>query len=241
MLLKKLFKRSYINKKKIFLLVFFILIILILFFTNQFFLIRKIEVIGGDIKTSLLGLEDLKNKNILLINEKRIIDELIEKNPSLSKIVLTKKYPNKLVIEIRINQPLAVLEANQGFFFLDGNGKIIVKKKDNQTTLPLIKFYQNFYYFQHQAGEIIDYQEILTALYLLKTINDLGLKVDTIDIAGVHMVAFNLGNKKIVFSLEKDRQVQEYQLVTIIKQFKIEGRDFINLDLRFDKPVIKLE
>ena len=54
------------------------------------------------------------------------------------------------------------------------------------------------------------------------------------------MVAFNLDKKKIIFSLEKNRTIQAYQLETLIKQFQIEGKEFVSLDLRFDKPIIKI-
>ena len=78
------------------------------------------------------------------------------------------------------------------------------------------------YYYQSQAGEFVDSREVLTTLKFLNIINELGLKVVSVDIAGVYMVAFNLKDNKIFFTLEKDPQDQEYQVSTIIKQFKIE-------------------
>jgi len=133
-----------------------------------------------------------------------------------------------------------IIKADNGFFLLSQSGKIIIKTKENNSGLPIINYYQNLYYYQYQPGEIIDYQDILVCLSFLKKVEDLGLKVDTIDIAGVYMVAFNLDKKKIIFSLEKNRTIQAYQLETLIKQFQIEGKEFVSLDLRFDKPIIKI-
>ena len=61
----------------------------------------------------------------------------------------------------------------------------------------------------------------------------------TIDIKGQDMLVFNLiDGKQIIFSNSKDKNTQNYQLELIIKQFKIEGKEFKKIDLRFDKPII---
>jgi len=212
-----------------------------IFLLNCLFSIKKIAVSSDEKNIKLIGLESLKNLNLIFFDPKTAEIDIVQKNPSIKTVNITKKYPDKIIIDIEKDQPIAVLRADQGFFFLSAEGKIIFKKKDNDTRLPLINYYQNFYYYQYQAGEKIDYDEVLASVDFLKRTDSLGLKVDTVDISGVHMVAFNLGDKKILFSLEKDRRVQDFQLETIIKQFKIEGKEFFSLDLRFDKPVIKLK
>ncbi|MEK9169228.1 MAG: hypothetical protein AAB788_00635, partial [Patescibacteria group bacterium] len=71
----------------------------------------------------------------------------------------------------------------------------------------------------------------------LKQIN---LRPLTIDIKGQDMLVFNLNDSKvIVFSNSKDKDVQDYQLELIIRQFKIEGKEFKKIDLRFNKPIIQ--
>ena len=44
---------------------------------------------------------------------------------------------------------------------------------------------------------------------------------------------------EIVFSSQKERQFQIYQLEIIVKQFKIKGKEIKKIDLRFDKPIIQ--
>ena len=238
---KRLFKQFYLLKKNLVPVIFFLVLLTALLFLNDFFRIKKIEIISENKNLTITGLDSLRNHNLILLDESKTGLEIIEKNSFIKTVKLIKKYPNKISIEIEIDKPVAILKVDQGFLYLSDTGKIIEKRKDNNTEFPVINYYQNFYYYQSQAGEVIDYQEIITTLGFLTTVTGLGLKVDTVDIAGVHMVAFNLKDKKIFFTLEKDPQVQEYQLATIIKQFKIEGREFSSLDLRFDKPVIKLK
>jgi len=207
---------------------------------NHFFLIKKIQIVSSDNNIKILGLDYFENKNILLFNSEKAGQELIGKNPLIKSVLIFKKLPDSLVIKAEKDTPIVIIKADNGFFLLSQSGKIIIKTKENNSGLPIINYYQNLYYYQYQPGEIIDYQDILVCLSFLKKVEDLGLKVDTIDIAGVYMVAFNLDKKKIIFSLEKNRTIQAYQLETLIKQFQIEGKEFVSLDLRFDKPIIKI-
>ena len=238
--LKQSSRRSFLSK--------FILIIFLLSFSflaayllHSVFLISKIEIVGESNNRQLIGLDLIKGRNLLLLDKTNTEKDLIAKNAFIKSVETIKVFPNKVVIKIINDQPIAILKMDKGFLFLSAEGKVVFKKKDNPNGLTIINFYQNLYYFQYQISEKVDYEEILKTLSYLKTIIDLGMKVDAVDITGVHMVAFNLGEKKIFLSLEKDRQVQEYQLKTIYRQFKIEGKDFESLDLRFDKPVIKLK
>ena len=70
---------------------------------------------------------------------------------------------------------------------------------------------------------------------------DLELKINSIDISSLDMLGFNLDGKKLLFTTEKPVETQAYILEKVVGQFKIEGKDFKSLDLRFDKPVIVLK
>lgn len=240
MLPKRLFKQLSLLKKHTVLLIGFLIILSGLLFLNNYFKIKNIQIINPGKNLSLVGLDLLKNRNLILLDENKTATELVEKNPMIKSVKIRKRYPDKVEVEIKNDKPIAVLKTDRGFLYLSESGKIIEKKKEYNQSFPLINYYQNFYYYQYQAGEPVDFQEIITALYFLTAVTDLGLKVDSVDIAGVYMVAFNLKDKKIIFSLEKKIEDQKYQLATITKEFKIEGRDYVSLDLRFDKPVIKL-
>jgi len=238
--LKQSSRRSFLSKS-IFIIFLLSFSVLAAYLLQTVLVISKIEIIGGSDNRQLIGLDLIKGQNLLLLNKTNTERDLTAKNSFIKSVEILKAFPNKIIIKIDDDQAIAALKTDQGFLFLSEEGKVVSKKKNNPDDLAIIIFYQNLYYYQYQLSEKVDYVEILKTLSYLKTIIDLGLKVDTVDITGVHMVAFNLGEKKIFLSLEKDRQVQEYQLKTIYRQFKIEGKDFESLDLRFDKPVIKLK
>jgi len=241
MRLKRFISISSNNKKKLAIILLILIIFLALFISANYFYVKEIIVVSDDLKTKIIGTSSLKNKNLLLLKETEIEKEIIQKNPNIFSVEITKIFPNKLRLKITKDKPVVVVKADQGYLYLSNKGKIISKKKDFDKKLPLINYYQKVYFANYQSGQNIDYREIISVLELLKKTENLGLVVDTVDIVGTYMVAFNLEGKKIIFSLEKKIEEQEYELETIVKQFRIEGKEFINLDLRFNKPVVKIK
>ena len=49
---------------------------------------------------------------------------------------------------------------------------------------------------------------------------------------------YTIDNKQFLFSAEKDKEIQIYQVEEICKEFKIKGKEFQIIDVRFDKPVV---
>jgi len=241
MRLKRFVNISSNAKKKLAVIFIVLFIFLAGILATNFFLVGEIVVMNPDKKNELIGLADLKNKNTLFLNAAELEKEILSKNPKVKLIQIQKIYPNKLVVEVAMDKPLAAVRADLGYLYLSETGKIIAKKKELAQNLPVINYYQKIYFASHQAGQKIEFNEIVTSLDLIKTVGDMGLVTDTVDIAGTYMVAFNLEEKKIIFSLEKELAEEKYQLETIVRQFRIEGKDFTSLDLRFDKPVIKIK
>jgi hypothetical protein len=108
-----------------------------------------------------------------------------------------------------------------------------------QTSIPVINYYQKLNNDSFQTGDWIDYEDIKQTLFFIDKLNQINLKTLIIDISGQDMLVFNLnGDKKIIFSIKKAKELQDYQLELIIRQFKIEGKEYKTIDLRFNKPVI---
>lgn len=186
------------------------------------------------------GTENLRTKNLLFTSEKEIVQILTLSNPSLEDIQVTKQFPNTLNIYTKARLTIAALEVDDGYFFLSEEGIITGKIKKNEHKHPLIHYYQKFSYSTLQTGGTITYRDILLALHFLEKSSTLGLVVDAIDINGLNMILLHIGQKKIIFTTEKKKELQDYQLEEIIKKFRIEGKDFKTLDLRFEKPVVEL-
>lgn len=213
-----------------------------LFLANQYFTIKHVELIspGGRIKVN--GLENFRQKNILLVSDKEIISTLKQSNPQLKNIRVEKQYPDQLIISVETDSSVAALKVNQGYFLLNQSGKLLSKDRNSSAGLPQINYYQQLNYNAYNLGDQIDLQDIVISLHFAKKMRETGLSVLSIDIGGVDVIRLNLQNKQvIVFSTEKDIELQDFQFEKIIRQFKIEGQGFEALDFRFDKPIIKLK
>lgn len=223
--------------------IFFTLLFSGIFFSplwaaNTFIKVQKI-IIEGENKGKLRGLNSYYQKNMLFISIKDAEESLLASNPELQSVSIEKKFPNSLVIAVTLQPILATIEMNEGYAYLSEKGKIIRKSREKKDSLPLIRYYQKMNYSSFGAGDDMKYIDILLTLHFIKKLSDLGLKTDFVDIDGLDMLLFIIGDKNIIFTTEKDTKTQDYELEQIIRQFRIEGKEFKSLDLRFEKPIIK--
>lgn len=205
---------------------------------SKIYKIQTIEIEGLDKKESLAGINELKNINIFLLDSDKTKEAIVKNNPIIKEMVLYKKYPNKIELIVVKNQVVALFKANSGYFYLSENARIINKKKELTDNYPIINYYQKIDYASTGLGSKLTNKDITFSLDGLLKCRNLGLEIISIDIMSLNMIGFNLKGKKILFSLDKDKASQFYELETIIKQFRAEGKDFSTLDLRFEKPVM---
>jgi len=237
---QNIFLMKFLNKIKFFLI--FILLCLIsfsiIFFAYQFFLIKDIQLVSEQ-KFSLANKDELINKNLLFVNKDQIAKKIIKENFLIKTAIVDKVWPNTLKISVTFYEPCASLIVSNGFFNLSCDGRILQKLKNSQLFLPIINYYQKLNSNSFQTGDWIDYKDIKQTLFFIDKLKQINLIPLTIDIKGQDMLVFNLNDSKIiVFSNNKDKDVQDYQLELIIRQFKVEGKEFKKIDLRFNKPII---
>lgn len=243
MLLKRLLKKFFLKFIKFFLFLFFVVVFFIfLIFLFDFFTLKEIKVItiNQEKKQNILGINEIKKQLIFFIDEKEIEKKILKKNPFIKEVKIIKKYPNILIIEIIEDKPIALLSTNGGYFYINNQGKIIYKTKNlNEEKLPLINFYQKFNFKDYYPGRKIDFKEINFSLFILEKMNEYKIKVNTLDIESVGVIVFYLEDKKIFFDVDKNFYSQWSIFEKIFREFKIKGIDYKEIDLRFDKPIVR--
>lgn len=218
-------------------IIFFCFIFFSLYFFDSYFQVKKIKIVGS--KINIFGLKEITGKNIIFTSEEKIEKILKDKNPSINSVLIEKKYPDTLVLTITLYQPIGELVVEGGYFQLAEDGKIVAKSKKENRKITKINFYQKLNYQSYSQGERISLKEILDGLFFLKSLSDIEIKIDSLDINGINMIVCKLENRKIIFSIEKEKELQVFQVKEIIRRFKIEGKNYKEIDLRFDKPVIR--
>lgn len=224
------------------LLVFFLAIILFtaFLFINHILSIKHIIVESDNTKNSLRSLESLKKQNIVILNTKKTETAIKNGNPLVKQIIIKKIFPDTLRLDVQYQSPIAELQVAGGYFALSSDGTVLKKTHDRTSNkLPQIHYYQSFDYYAFPPGAKLNYKDLISSIFFLQKALDLNLSVDNIDINGLNMIVFSLDSKRILFTTEKGLEQQAYELQSIIHQFKVDGKDFKELDLRFDRPVVR--
>lgn len=232
---------KYLRRIKLFLFFFILclLFFLLIFFADKFFSVKNIQVVS-DRNFSLANKDRLIGKNLFFLDKDKIAKQTIKENFYLKVAEIEKIWPDTVKVSVRIYDPCALLIVNGGFFNLSCDGRILERKNNKQPFFPVINYYQKLNNNFFQTGDWIDYEDIKKTLHFVNQLKQLDIVPLTIDIKGQDMLLFKLiDGKEIIFSNSKDREVQDYQLELIVKQFKIEGKEFKKIDLRFNKPIIQ--
>lgn len=191
---------------------------------------------------NLLGIESLKNKNLIFLSPKMEEEKLKTVNPSVKTISITKKFPNSLIVKIDFYSPQALIRSNRGFLALSEDGRILFTTKNSNIflSLPLINYYQLINQEINSVGDWLEFNDIKMSLILLNKLKEFNLAIKKIDIINEDMILFKLKDEQeIAFTSKKSWEKQIFPVPLILKQLKIEGKTFKRIDVRFDKPIIK--
>lgn len=205
----------------------------------HYFLIHSVQIEGvQDVK----GIDSLENQFLPLLNTHDLEKNLLENNPALSSVSLFKQYPDTLFINAIELRPVAMLNIADGAMMLAEDGTVLEKfRSQDSTDLPVITYYQPIYFNQHPIGEVFDQDEILATTYFADQMLQLGLAVTTIDITNENMIVLHTDEFSVHVTSERDIESQYLDFAYAYKQLKREGTAFTDIDVRFDKPIIKLE
>ncbi len=235
--------RRSLRNKKIFRIIYFLILILLILFPFLFIQttkIKEVKIFNEKKEKNIYGLNWFIGKDLYLLSDKEIKQNLFRNNPVLKEIRIEREFPNILILNLSWSEPIVSVKADKGYFLIDDQGKIVNKtQKQENLQFPVINFYQTIYYNLYSLGNKINFNEIILIIPVIKKLNLLGHQIDTIDIHSRDMIGLKLKDKEIYLSLEKKMDIQLYQLEYLLKNFKITGRDFKVMDLRFKNPLIR--
>lgn len=224
-------------KKILFFLLFFTATLLILYSLKKIYTVKDVEVRGGEVR----GISDLSGRPLFLISEDIVKNNLILQNPEIKTASVRKIYPSKIVIEVQKETPIAVLKATDGYFYLTSSKRVLYKRRVHQEGYPIIRSFERVHFASYSIGEYISTKDIQYSLFFIEKMKDLGIKIDKVDILGFDMLVLNEFEKSYIISVSRDYKLQYSQLKQIVNHLAIEGKEYKTLDLRFEKPIIKLK
>lgn len=237
-----------------------------LLFRSNIFIIKTIEVelqkiVCAD-SNQISSSSKLLGQNLILINSSKVEKELKEKYLCIKGIAISKHFPNKIKLHIFERVPAAILislkseqatgsatlekiieatgAANLDIigptesFLVDSEG-IVYQQNIDQINVPKIYLEQ----YSLVVGQKIEEDLIKNLLKILEKVKSFGVMVKEAKIYSKFNLLIN-ATPKIVFKLNKNLDIQLASLQLILGQAKIDQEDLEFIDLRFDKPVIRL-
>lgn len=227
------------NRFWLFGIVIFILTIVALYYVDITYRVNHITVSVPQKNVVIAGLPAIEGKRMFLISQKHIEEIITSSNPRVQKVTAEKRYPDTIALSIQLYRDIAYLKSDEGFFLLGDEARVLGKSQSKIITrLPEITYYQSIPFTQYQAGTDLPMEDIKDALYFLQILQEMRISVNSIDIEGFHMLRLKTEHESYVFTSEKERQIQVYNLEQAIKKMKSDGLEYTSIDLRFDKPVI---
>lgn len=221
----------------------FIVILGSLYYADGHFRITEVAIQPASKNNqNIRGIQSLKGDYIWLLDEQETASFIKSRNANIKEVKVTKQFPNKIILTISYYIPLAVIKVPDGYFMLGDEAVILEKSREPiNSSLPQISYYQNISFANYQAGQDLNFDDIKDALFYMQRLANLKIKINSIDIKGFNMLGLYTKDMTYMFSAEKERELQAYQLEATIKEFRISGRKIKSLDVRFDKPVVTLD
>lgn len=184
--------------KRLFILFLAIIIGIIIFVTkSNFFIIRKVAILGNPIISG----EDVKErteyligKNIFLINNKEIINEA-KKNSYVQDVVVTKNYPKQVNIKIIEKEGIYYVSKDTNKYVLNNN-LILLEKTENIDNRNLVELKGISIENEELGNSVLEndrISRILDTFYKIIKNNPTNYKIDSIDLSDLTNIKIYVG------------------------------------------------
>lgn len=203
--------------------------------------VTSVSIIGASKEEKKTIESFLLKKNMFLLRDADVIEQVRSRFPALTVTEIEKRYPGSLTLIIASEKPFASIVTDSGYLNVSQKGTVIQKVRGKTPPEPAIHFYQPVRHNEYQMGQVVTYTQLQKTLVFIRTLTEEGFRVETVAIDSVDMIACKTRGFTVAFSQKRDTELQKYELRQLVKQLKIGTLRVKRLDLRFDKPVVELQ
>lgn len=212
---------------------------LAVFFQNRFWETEKVDCFQDSQPCSFEVwsgcFSQLKGKNWLFASPSDLSAKLKKDNPVAASIIVRRKFPKTLVVEVVSRQPGLIVATPQGRYLSDKEG-VVLGVADTELFLPV---FTSFSDEKLSPGDSARDPLTLFAAELVTECQYRLLRPYKAKVFGRWSVEVTFKEGfTAVFSSHRDLVFQLDSLQFILNRTKIEGKLPERVDLRFDKPVI---
>lgn len=221
------------------LIIFLSFLSFFLFLRSDIFQVKALEFEFEEVSDEALVrqriTEEVISRSIFFLDPSKVEQKIKDDFPTIRAISLEKKLPDRLLIQVAVRVPLAIVEdGGKNHFLVDGEGLLFRQASGEE--LPVIKLGEDF------AGEVgfqISEQGVTSYLETLGLAEQKGLKTVAIFLRST-TVELRLKKTVVWLDVEKGITAQMELLTQLLQRYKLSGRTPKSVDLRFSRPVVRL-
>lgn len=218
------------------------IVAIIIFLVSDFFNIKEINVENNEIvsKEEIISLSQISNsKNIFGIN-KNVIKNNIKQNSYVENVIVTRKFPNKLVLHVEERKVKYMIQLGEAYIYLNNQGYILDisnEKKDKPILLGIKTDVSQFKKGKRLISEDLKKMDIVNRIYEVSNNNEIISLISKIDISDCKNYTLYLeSEKKTVYLGDcSDLNTRILYVKAIVEQESgKDGEIFVNVDLNQD-------
>jgi len=220
-----------------------------IFFTNVFS-IKEIEVVNNNKvdRETIINNSEIKlgSSNLFLINSEQV-GEKIKKIPYIDNVVVSKRFPNKIVIDVVERVSSYILKVNEEYYSVDADGAILEKianVDENQNIIVVLSpnlDISNGVLDEANINKLRNV-EIINQVAKSNGVDDLITRFDMSNDSNIIFDIASEGKRVYLGSFSDDMSlnVKFFWLKTMIEQEKGKtGIIYLNVDLNKNKVVFR--
>lgn len=234
---------------KIFSLLTLLLSLLCFYFIlrSDIFLIRNIKFqnrVSPPLKSNLRELlgKKIQGKSIFFLDLAQLEKELPKKFPQIKKISFQKKLPDQLLIRVEERKPVAVLRtgapaspSGRHYFLVDKEG-VVFAKSATFSGVPLLFLPEEE---TPSLGKEIGKGRVNSACKIISLLGEKGIEAEKVFLKEGEIEIILQEKIKIIFPGQNDFSFKVASLQSILSSLKMEGKIPKEIDLRFERPVVR--
>lgn len=203
------------------------------FFIWRLFTVDTVTIHSGrDVITDTRSLQQYLWLPTVDINT--LAQQLSSDNPLARDITITKQYPTTLIIRAQERSAIAAVRSDIGFLIVDSDG-VVIATDTTTKQLPVITS-DRVTIGKNRLQDTI----ILKSIQIVSNSYVGGFRVSQVTVSTTEqLITIIFDDGMIIFPASKSVDYLFASLQFLLPQFRIEGKQPVVLDFRFDKPVIR--
>jgi hypothetical protein len=202
-------------------------------FCIQYFTLRNIEVVGDGIQIVINQAK--MEHNLLFIRPEKIKSEVLAVNNQIENITIRKRYPDTLILTVVLRKAVARLTTSARTVVVDSRGVLLGYSLKSSDSLPLMAFGVS----DITDGMTFTDTRVLSGIAIIRDIASV-IPIFSLYVNDSSSIRAVCRETSILLPLNLEYSASAATLQTLIARFRMKGSMPTSIDLRFDKPVIRM-